>query len=253
MLRQSDSCRNRPPENFWPELTATVVCLKNRSPTSTLVTTPYEALFRMKPDLSHLRSSGATTFVHIPKGKRKKLDSKFRKCIPVGYEGRNQYRLYDPIKGEVIISRDIVFMDEQPITSTLSIAPASITTSDHIHDNYNVSMAAPKSTTPKTVYDMIEVAPLPSTRTTTATERTENTQPEVREAQEQAEAAETMSDESDATTAAGPRTSERSNKGQPAEKYGEWQSKKAHSLKLSKLMSPNGNIFLESQNLITMR
>ena len=38
-----------------------------------------------KPDASHHRSFGCTAYAHIPKDERKKLDSKARKCIFLGY------------------------------------------------------------------------------------------------------------------------------------------------------------------------
>src|SRR4030095_9318758 len=100
------------PKQLWAELASTVVYLKNRSPTSTLKTTPYEAYNGKKPDLSHLRAIGTKVYVHIPKEKRKKLDFKSHAYILIGYEGRNQYRIYDAIKNDVFITRDVVFVNE---------------------------------------------------------------------------------------------------------------------------------------------
>ena len=103
------------PKGLWMEIATTVVYLKNRSPTTALEgITPFEAWFGKKPNLSHLKSIGCTAYVHVPKEKRKKLDSHSRKCKLVGYAGTNQYRLWDPAKCDVVISRDVIFDENIP-------------------------------------------------------------------------------------------------------------------------------------------
>lgn len=102
----------RLPKELWMEIASTVVYLKNRSPTVALSTTPYEAWYGKKPNLSHLRIIGSTVFVHVPKEKRIKLDSNSNKCTLVGYGGTNQYRVWDPSRKDVIVSRDVVFDEE---------------------------------------------------------------------------------------------------------------------------------------------
>ena len=59
----------------------------NRIPTQVLKgrTTPYEAWYGRKPDLSNLRLFGCVAYAHIPKGHRRKLDSKTEKLRFVGY------------------------------------------------------------------------------------------------------------------------------------------------------------------------
>ena len=47
--------------------------------------------------------------VQIPKEKRKKLDDRSYQSIDVGYEGTNQYRVYDPHSGQVFVTRDLHF------------------------------------------------------------------------------------------------------------------------------------------------
>ncbi len=45
---------------------------------------------------------------------RKKLDVKSKRCILVGYGSTtNGYRLYDPLKGKVCYSRDVIFNEQQ--------------------------------------------------------------------------------------------------------------------------------------------
>ena len=49
-------------------------------------------------------------FVHIPDHLRKKVDSKSQKMIFVGYSSTSKaYRLWNPVKKEIVISRDVVF------------------------------------------------------------------------------------------------------------------------------------------------
>jgi transposase InsO family protein len=91
-------------KELWMEIAKTVVYLKNRSPTSALSITPYEAWFGTKPDLSHLRITGSPAYVHIPEEKRIKLDSHSIKGQLIGYGGTNQYRVWDPMKENVIVS-----------------------------------------------------------------------------------------------------------------------------------------------------
>ena len=99
------------PKGLWPELIKAVCYLKNRSPNTDGVT-PYEKLNNKKPNLGHLRVLGARAWVHIPKEKRKKLDERSWQGIHVGYEGTNQYRIYDPCTDKVHVTRDVT-IDEK--------------------------------------------------------------------------------------------------------------------------------------------
>ena len=47
--------------------------------------TRFEAWTGVKPDVKHLRSFGCTVYAHIPKDERKKLYSKAKKCVLLGY------------------------------------------------------------------------------------------------------------------------------------------------------------------------
>jgi hypothetical protein len=48
----------------------TATYLKNRAPTQLLEQTPYEKLYGMKPDLSHLRTIGTLAWAMIPSEKQ---------------------------------------------------------------------------------------------------------------------------------------------------------------------------------------
>ena len=93
-------------KSLWGEVLKTAGYIKNRSPGVDEVT-PYERMNNAKPFLGHMRTVGARTWVHIPKEKRKKLDDRPWQGILVGYEGNNQYRIYDPLTGKVHVCRDI--------------------------------------------------------------------------------------------------------------------------------------------------
>ncbi|KAJ5473962.1 hypothetical protein N7475_003528 [Penicillium sp. IBT 31633x] len=84
----------RLPPKFWPEIARTAAFLSNRSPSSKLNMTPYQAWYGDKPDLSRLRVIGSKGEYLIPPKQRKKLtESRTRPCILLGYEGNTNYRI----------------------------------------------------------------------------------------------------------------------------------------------------------------
>lgn len=97
------------PKSLWAEIAKAVVYLRNRSPIRHGTTTAFKNLKGEKSYLGHLRILGCRVWVHIPKEKRKKLDERSYQGIFVGYEGTNQYRVYDPRSGQVSITRDLHF------------------------------------------------------------------------------------------------------------------------------------------------
>ena len=103
-------------KRLWMEIADTVVYLKNRSPTSAVETTPYEMWHGNKPNIAHLRIIGSTAYVHIPKEKRTKLDTHSHKGILVGYGGTNQYKVWHLTRNDVVVSRDVVFIEGKPVS-----------------------------------------------------------------------------------------------------------------------------------------
>jgi hypothetical protein len=84
----------RLPSKFWPEIARTAAFLSNRSPSSKLNMTPYQAWYGDKPDLSRLRVIGSKGEYLIPPKQRKKLtEPRTRPCILLGYEGNTNYRI----------------------------------------------------------------------------------------------------------------------------------------------------------------
>ena len=105
------------PHKFWAEVhvVSTAVYLRNRCPTKAVEgMTPYEAWHSEKPKVEHLRVFGCAAYAHIPKDERGKFDSKARKCILLGYGQKTKgYRLFDPIRGKVLHSRDVRFNEDE--------------------------------------------------------------------------------------------------------------------------------------------
>ena len=103
------------PHKFWAEALSTAVYLRNRSPTKAVEEmTPFEAWVGEKPNVGHLRTFGCVAYAHVAKDERKKLDSKARGCIFLGYGTETKgYRLYDPKREKVFLSRDVVFNEKK--------------------------------------------------------------------------------------------------------------------------------------------
>src|SRR5579871_1858939 len=74
-----------------------------------------EAIFykyrdRERISVKHLRVIGCTAYVHILDKLRTKLDAKSKKYILVRYRIlQKRYRVWDPMKDTVIVSRDVIF------------------------------------------------------------------------------------------------------------------------------------------------
>lgn len=117
-------------KRFWAEAVNTAVYLRNRSPASGLPNvTPIELWTKKKPDLSHIRIFGSHVMVHIPKEKRLKWDIKSKPHILVGYsENVKGYRIYDPDKKCVSVSRDVIIQEDlkSNIDDTISVSVGEI-------------------------------------------------------------------------------------------------------------------------------
>ena len=108
------------PKRFWLEALATATYVRNRSPTKAVIgMTPFEAWNDEKPDVDILRVFGCICFAHVPKDERKKLDSKARESIFLGYGTEVKgYRLLDLSTKRVFYSRDVIF-DETNFSSMM--------------------------------------------------------------------------------------------------------------------------------------
>lgn len=95
------------PRFLWGEILKTSAYLKNRSPGPD-PETPYERLNHGKPNLSHLKVLGARAWVHVPEEVRTgKLADWSWEGIFVGYDGTNQFRVYNPRTRKIHVARDV--------------------------------------------------------------------------------------------------------------------------------------------------
>ena len=87
----------------------------NQSPTSVVKeVTPEEAWSGNKPSVYYFKVFGCIAHVHIPNKQRSKLDDKNEKCILLGVsEEAKAYRLYNSVSKKVIISSDVVFVENE--------------------------------------------------------------------------------------------------------------------------------------------
>ncbi|THH13397.1 hypothetical protein EW146_g6813 [Bondarzewia mesenterica] len=98
------------PTHLWAEALATAVYIQNLLPSSRHPTcSSWEMIFKHHPPVEHLRTYDSVGYAKIPDECRTKLDAKSIKCVLVGYQGRDAYRLYEPNAGRVFTSRDVVF------------------------------------------------------------------------------------------------------------------------------------------------
>ncbi|XP_058982660.1 uncharacterized protein LOC105262273 [Musca domestica] len=99
---------------YWAEASVTAAYILNRIPCRKQSKSPEEIWTSREQNLEHLRVFGCKAFVHIPKQKRSKLQAKSEECIFVGYSQESKaYRLFNPKTQKIIISRDVVFVENQ--------------------------------------------------------------------------------------------------------------------------------------------
>lgn len=100
-------------KEMWGEAARVAAYLVNRSPKSGSEKTPYEIWHGKTPDLKNLRVFGSRVFAKTTTY-LKKLDSRSKEYIFVGY-AEHGYRLFDPIDSRMIISRDVIFRENETI------------------------------------------------------------------------------------------------------------------------------------------
>ena len=102
------------PKELWAEAVACSIYLLNRCPTKGVKKmTPQEAWSGYKPNVAHLRVFGCVAYAQVPEAKRRKLDDRGEKCVFVGYsEESKAYKLYNPLTGKLVVSRYVIFSEE---------------------------------------------------------------------------------------------------------------------------------------------
>ncbi|KAI1000852.1 hypothetical protein K3495_g7344 [Podosphaera aphanis] len=128
---------------LWGELVKTACFLLNRTPQYHLGNkTPFEVVFRKQPDITHIRPIGSKAYVSnlIPKvtctlqhltayyllngpnvpPKLQKLSAEADVGYLIEYDGANKFRIWNPAKDVIIVTRDVTFNENsryQPIES----------------------------------------------------------------------------------------------------------------------------------------
>lgn len=99
-------------ESYWAEAASTAVYVINRSPSASIqFDIPEERWTGRSPDYSHFKSFGCVAYVHQVK---EKTNSRAAKGIFVGYaQGTRGYRVWLIDEQKVVISKDVVFNEEQ--------------------------------------------------------------------------------------------------------------------------------------------
>lgn len=116
-------------QTYWAEAVQTANHCKNISPAVAVAgMTPYEKWTGSKRNLEYLRIFGCHAFVHIPKQKHSKWDSKARDLMFVGYcPDSKGYRLNDPKTNKIVNACDVYFLENEMYHETSS--------TDQFHDD----------------------------------------------------------------------------------------------------------------------
>ncbi|KAE8678869.1 hypothetical protein F3Y22_tig00111402pilonHSYRG00400 [Hibiscus syriacus] len=102
-------------KSIWAEAVNTACYLVNRAPSTAIeLMTPMEMWTGKPADYSNLHIFGSIVYVMYNSQEISKLDPKSRKCKFLGYvDGVKGYRLWDPTARKVIISRDVIFVEDK--------------------------------------------------------------------------------------------------------------------------------------------
>jgi hypothetical protein len=99
------------PGKFWGEVVRHAIYLLNRIPTKALSDqTPFEAWYKKKPHLGHLRVFGCLAHVKPAVPYTKKLEDRSSHMVYFGVEeGSKAHRMSDPLNKKIVVSRDVIF------------------------------------------------------------------------------------------------------------------------------------------------
>lgn len=99
------------PKSFWGEAVMRANYLQNRMITSATNKTPYEFLYKKRPQVKDIEIFGSKCYVKIPNEKRRKLEQSSKEMIFLGNDINNSniYRCYDKENNKIVISRDVTF------------------------------------------------------------------------------------------------------------------------------------------------
>ena len=101
------------PNTFWGECVLTATYVINRLPSKVLHdATPYEILFKQKPNYDHMRIFGCLAYYRSTQTGGDKFELRGRPGIFIGYpQGTKGYKVYDIENKKIMISRDVRFVE----------------------------------------------------------------------------------------------------------------------------------------------
>ncbi|KAI3810393.1 hypothetical protein L1987_20005 [Smallanthus sonchifolius] len=125
------------PQRFWHFAFETAVYLINRLPSRVSSNkSPFEHVFKRKPDYSFLRVFGSQCFPYLRPYNRHKIEFRSTPCVFLGYSlSHHGYRCFDPSTERIYIARHVRFNEQafpyqpsptpppQPASPYISIFP----------------------------------------------------------------------------------------------------------------------------------
>ena len=99
------------PPSYWSYAVSAATHIINRLPTPNLQNqSPWEVLYKSKPDLSHLRTFGCTCFPLLKPYNSHKLQPHTKPCIFLGYPALSKgYICLDPSTHRIYVTRHVLF------------------------------------------------------------------------------------------------------------------------------------------------
>ena len=99
--------------SYWGECAKTAVHIINRIPSTVLKDiSPFEALYKQKPDFNLLRSLGCLCFISSSFVSRHKFMERAHPCIFLGYPfGQKAYKVLNLTNNKILVSRDVKFFE----------------------------------------------------------------------------------------------------------------------------------------------
>lgn len=102
------------PLSFWGDCVLTATYITNRLPTPILNNvSPYEKLFKRRPDYNHLKTFGCLVMAFNPILQKDKFTERGVPCTLLGYpQNQKGYKLLNLLTNQVFISRDVKFYED---------------------------------------------------------------------------------------------------------------------------------------------
>ncbi|KAJ9553489.1 hypothetical protein OSB04_017534 [Centaurea solstitialis] len=167
------------PQRFWHFAFDTAVYLINRMPSRTNSnTSPFEHVFKHKPDFSFLRVFGCQCYPHLRPYNKHKMDFRSTPCVFLGYSTTHHgYRCYDPQSDRIYVARHVRFNEQSfPFQINIPSPPTPTPTSPNPYVSTYPNTDLPPTYSPSTG-PTAQSVPQETTPTTTLPNDPPTTQP----------------------------------------------------------------------------